>query len=142
MCVTGVFTLYIQYQHLLKHITLYYVYILGKVIQSWSLLVIITNYSKITIKSDEVWWKANNHGKLLAHGTNTNFGAKNNMQSHRSKLYTLLSVILFIYAYRNAYLFPYNLRHQRMCLKKRIIYFTTINNMIICTHLLVLEVFD
>ena len=70
------------------------------------------------MKSNEVWWKSNNHSKLLAHGTNTNFDAKNYMQSHRSKLCTLLSVVLFVYANRYRLSFPLQIETPTKVFKK------------------------
>ena len=62
-------------------------------------IIIATDGTKSNQKSGGGWVITLSKGKMLAHGANPELGSMANMHSHRSEVYTMLSVFVVLSEY-------------------------------------------
>ena len=62
-----------------------------------------------------------NGGKIVAHGENLDLGSMENIRSHRSEAYDVLSVFVFLSEYSNYFSLPFNNSCTLYCDNKEIV---------------------
>ena len=96
-----------QWKHtLLQNIYSRYPTCLLIAIQQSQPLLVATDRSRSDFKGGGPWVISAPNGRLLAHGTNLDFGCMSNMYSHRSEAYAILSVLLFLHEYSKYFSLP------------------------------------
>ena len=88
-------------------------------IQQRSTIFLATDGSKSDKKPGGAWVLSTTpQGKLLANRSNSDYGSMDNMHSHRSKEYAILSTLLILKEYFNFFSLPLRNIFKRYCANK------------------------
>ena len=108
-------------KYLLQHIFLEYPDSLDTCIQEVTPISIATYSTKSRKQSGGGWVITSSTGKIVAHGANPDLGSMENMHSHRSEAYAILSVLVFLFEYSNYFSLPLNNKCTIYCDNKEIV---------------------
>ena len=106
---------------LLKHVFTEYRDSFVTIIKERTPINIANDGTKSSMKSGGGWIITSSAGKILAHGANPDLGSMENMHSHCSEAYAVLSAFLFIAQYSKYFSLQFNNQCTLYCDNKEIV---------------------